>query len=190
MKKTILMGTLAAALAASHAQAAVLPLQDAVITASYNGDAGGVLGLDHGFASEAGSNVTRLDPLDSGEVEFLTGDFLFGIDFSHAGLVTVTSNSPVPSGAYSMRFDFGATLPAAIKAFTLVDGSGVNGLPQLSVIDGHTIGLDLSSLTWNGDYASFTSRIELESADVPEPAGAALLLAGVAGMALARRRRN
>jgi hypothetical protein len=192
MKKTILMGTLAAALAASQAQAGVIdttPLQHATVSASYNGDAGNILGLDHAFAAEAGSNVTTLDPLDGpGGVEYLTGDFLFGIDFSHAGLVTVMSNGPVPTGAYNLRFDFGATLPAAIKAFTLVDHAAIGGLPQLSVIDAHTIGLDLSSLTWNGDYAAFTSQIELVN-DVPEPAGPAVLLAGLAGMALVRRRR-
>lgn len=186
------MGTLAAALAASHAQAAVLPFGDATVTASYNGDANGILGLDSSFALEAGSNITRLDPLDGpGGVEYLTADFLFGIDFSHAGLVTVTSNMPVPSGgAYQLRFDFGATLPAAIKAFTLVDASAIGGIPQLSVIDAHTIGLDLSALTWNGDFASFTSRIDLAGNEVPEPSGAALLLLGAAGMALARRRRS
>jgi hypothetical protein len=194
MKKTIVLGTLAAALAAGYAQAGVVgatPLQAATITASYTGQANGMLGLDAGFAPVAGSDTTGLDPLDSGEVEFLSGDFLFGFDFSHAGLLTVFSNGPVPSGAYSARFDFGATLPAAITAFTLLDNSAIGGLPQLSLIDGHTIGLDLSGLTWNGDFASFSAGISFDApAEVPEPAGAALLLTGLAGAALARQRKR
>lgn len=192
MKTTILMGTLAAALAASHAQAGVIdtPLQHATITASYNGDATAVLGLDTGFQAVAGSNVSGLDPLDGGEVEFLTADGRFAIDFSHAGLVKVYSNSdsnePPPAGAYSLRFDFGATLPAALQAFALVDASAIGGLPQLTLIDQHTIGLDLSGVTWNGDFSSFSAQISV----VPEPSGVALLLAGLGGLALARRRRG
>lgn len=194
MKKTIAMGTLAAALAAGYAQAAPIsttPLQSATITASYNGQAAGILGLDQLYAPVPGSNITAIDARDSGEVEFLSGDYLFGFDFSHAGLLTVYSNGPVPSGAYSARFDFGATLPAAITAFALLDNSAIGGLPTLEIIDGHTIGLDLSSLTWSGDYASFTSRIGFDApAVVPEPAGVALLLTGLAGVALARRRKQ
>ena len=192
MKTIIMMGTLAAALAAGYAQAG--PLEAATITASYTGhstgQSNGMLGLDQLYAEVAGSNVSALDPLDTGEVEFLSADYLFGFDFSHAGLLTVYSNGPVPTGDYSARFDFGATLPAAITAFTLVDGSAIGALPALSVIDAHTIGLDLSSLSWSGDFASFTSQITLEAPSaVPEPAGVALLLTGLAGVALSRRRR-
>lgn len=197
MKKTIVMGTLAAALAAGYVQAAqaaiiTAPLQSATITATYSGQAAGMLGRDQDFEAVPGTDTTALDPLDTGDVEFLSADYLFGFDFSHAGLLTVYSNGPLPSasGAYSARFDFGATLPAAITAFTLVDGSAIGGLPALTVIDANTIGLDLSSLTWNGDFASFTSQIVLEDTGaVPEPAGVALLLTGLAGVALARRRR-
>jgi hypothetical protein len=193
MKKIILLGTLAAVFAASHASAAVLPLQAATITASYigpnSGQGSGVLGLDHGFADEAGSNVSALDPSASG-VEFLTSDYLFAFDFAEDGTLTVFNNALIPSGAYSMRFDFGATLPGPIAAFTLLDASLVGGMPQLSVIDGHTIGLDLSALSWGGEFLSFTRQIALaQPADVPEPGGAALLGVAALGMALTRRRR-
>lgn len=191
MKTIIVMGTLAAALAAGYAQAGVVsstPLQAATITASYSGQQDGMLGLDQGFAQVDGANISGLDPLDSGEIEFLSGDYLFGFDFSHAGLLTVYSNGPAPSGAYSARFDFGATLPGAITSFSLLDHSAIGGLPLLSLIDAHTIGLDFSALSWNGDFASFTSRIGFEApAEVPEPAGPALLLGALAGMALVRR---
>ncbi len=189
MKKTWLLGTLVAALAAGSAQAGVLPLQDATITASYNGAGAGMLGLDHGFADEAGSNVTAIDPTETGGVEFLTADYLFGFDFSNTGLLTVYNNGAIPTGAYSMRFDFGASLAAPIASMALLDHSAIGGTPLLSIVDAHTLGLDLSNVSWNADFASFTAQIGLDSpASLPEPGGAALLLTGLAGLALSRRR--
>jgi hypothetical protein len=93
---------------------------------------------------------------------------------------------PVPTGDYQLTFDFGATLPAAITRFTLLDGSAVDGVPGLSILDGHTIAVDLGGLAWHGDYGSITAQIG--AADVPEPAVPALLLAGAAGLAFSRRR--
>jgi hypothetical protein len=190
MKTTTILETLVAlalALAAGQAQAAPLSLHDASITATYNGSAADVLGLDHLFVQEPGSNTSTLDPTNSG-VEFLTADFLFGFDFADDGKLTIYENMPIPAGDYQLTFDFGATLPAAIASFTLLDGSAVDGLPGLSVIDGHTVGLDLSSLSWHGDYLSITTQIGAAATNVPEPAVPALLLAGACGLALGRKR--
>lgn len=195
---TILETLVAAALAAGQAHVAhatPLSLDGATtITATYNGKADNVLGLDHNFAAEAGSNVSHLDPSGSG-VEFLSGDYLFGFDFSTTGLLTVYNNMAIPAGAdYRFTFDFGATLAAPIGSFTLVDGSAVNGtsagVPGLSVLDGHRIGVDLSQVTWSSDFSAITAQIgTAATADVPEPAGAALMLVGAAGLAAGRRKR-
>lgn len=190
MKKILRMGTLAAALAACHAHAAILPLDTTVITVTYNGTAN-VLGNDTGYDTVAGSNISKLDPTDS-NAEFLTGDNYFGFDFSSAGLLTVSSNDlQITPGSYKLRFDFGATLPAALASFTLLDTAAIGGMPLLTVIDSHTLGLDLSNVTWSSSqYVSFTSQIGLAAAsEVPVPGGAALLLAGAGAMALVRRRR-
>ena len=186
MKTTTILETLVlAALATGQAQAAPLSLQDARITATYNGSAADVLGLDHLFVQEPGSNTSALDPTDSG-VEFLTADFLFGFDFARDGMLVIYENMPVPAGDYKLTFDFGATLPAAITSFTLLDGSAVDGVPGLDVIDSHTISVDLGGLAWHGDFGAITARIG--AADVPEPEVPALLLAGAAGLAFSRRR--
>jgi hypothetical protein len=185
MKTKKFMYTLALAfLGAGSAHATPLPLQNASITATYNGAASGMLGLDHQFADEPGSNTSTLDPTDTG-VEFFTSDFLFGIDFAASGALTVIANGAFSPGAYSMRFDFGSSLANPINAFTLVGSSGASGVPGLSIIDGHTIALDLAAIDWS-EFASLTAQI----GTVPEPATPAIVLAGMAGLALARRTRK
>lgn len=189
MKTKMLLGTLAAALlAAGQVQAAVVPLQNAVITASYNGEAAGMLGLDHLFAAEPGSNTTAIDPTGSGGVEFLTSDFLFGFDFSDNGVLTIYNNGQVAPGAYSMRFDFGSSLTGALSGFSLLDASAIGGIPALTLVDAHTIGLDLSAVEWRGDFGAFTTQISVR--ELPEPGSMPLLLTGLAGALLATRRRN
>jgi hypothetical protein len=194
--KKIIMETLvmAAALATGQAYAAPISLDNATVTATYRGSADSILGLDHGFQAEPGTNTSKVYAPGAG-VEFLTSDYLFGFDFAEDGLLTVYNNMPLPerSGGdpgYTFSFDFGSTLPAPIGSFTLVDGSMVGGLPGLRVVDGHSIALDLGSLTWNGDFASFTAQIGAAdpASNVPEPASLALLVAGAAGLAAASRR--
>jgi hypothetical protein len=171
--------------AAATTHAAPIALRDAVISASYNGSAAGMLGLDRQFAAEPGSNTTRLDPTDSG-VEFLSADYLFGVDFSPSGQLTVIANGAIPSGAYAMRFDFGTSLAVAIGAVTFTGTSGASGIPVATLIDSHTFALDLSAVEWD-EFGSITAEISA-AAPVPEPATPALLLAGLGALLATRTR--
>jgi hypothetical protein len=178
-----------ACLYATTAHAAPLSLQNASVTATYNGAASGMLGLDHDFASGPGSNTATVHPPGDG-VEFFTDDFLFGIDFDASGLVTVIANDAARPGNYRMRFDFGATLAGPITAFTLAGSSGTSGAPGLSIVDGHTVALDFNAVDWS-EFGSLSAQLGTSAAAaVPEPGGMALMLAGVAGLALARRARK
>lgn len=182
------LGTLAATFAVAGAvQAGPTSLQDTIITASYNGDAGGMLGLDHLYQPGAGANVTAIA---AGDIEFITSDFRFMFDFTESGGLTIYNNSeqPIPLGAYAMRFSFGPSLANPITGIALLDASAISGNPLLTVADGNTIALDLSTLQWDGPFAMFS--VQLDSTAVPEPGGLALLLAGAGAAMLARRRRK
>ncbi|MBD8629695.1 MAG: hypothetical protein RR983_09490 [Massilia sp.] len=185
--KHLLQALALVALGQGGVHAAPLMLQDASITATYNGAADGMLGLDHGFAAGPGANTSKLDPTDTG-VEFFTSDFLFGIDFSADGLLTVIANYAVAPGAYSMRFDLGGALP--VMAFTLTGASGVTGIPGLSIIDSRTIALDLSGVDWS-EFGALSARLETGTAvAVPEPGAPAILMGGLAALALVRNGRK
>lgn len=185
--KHLLQALALVALGQGGVHAAPLMLQDASITATYNGAADGMLGLDHGFTAGPGANTSKLDPTDTG-VEFFTSDFLFGIDFSADGMLTVIANYAVAPGAYSMRFDLGSVLP--VTAFTLAGMGGVTGIPGLSIIDSHTIALDLSGVDWS-EFGALSARLETGTAvAVPEPGAPAILMGGLAALALVRNGRN
>lgn len=185
--KHLLQALALVALGQGAVHAAPLMLQDASITATYNGAADGMLGLDQDFAPGPGANTSKLDPTDTG-VEFFTSDFLFGIDFSADGMLTVIANYAVAPGAYSMRFDLGGALP--VTAFMLTGASGVTGIPGLSIIDSHTIALDLSGVDWS-EFGALSARLETGTAvAVPEPGAPAILLGGLAALALVRNGRK
>lgn len=188
-KKILETVVFAAALMTGQAGAAPISLQGSTITSSYNGSFDGMLGLEHGFAAEPGSNIVGMDNADPVGVEFLTSDILFGFDFSTGGQLVVYMNDlAVAPGDYRVVFDFGTTLAQKIGIFAPLDTSGIGVQPILSILNDHSIALDLSNVTWNDAFGSFSAQIG--TADVPEPGGIGLLLAGATGLALVRTRRR
>lgn len=168
-------------LAAGAAQAND-PLQNAVINASYS--AGPVLGLGDNYA---GGSVSGLDPFNV-SAEFFTADALFGFDFGADGSLTIFNNLPIPAGSYVASFDFGATLGAAIADFRVVDAGVTSGVPVLTVVNDHTISIDLSAVEWNGDFSPLVTAVTLQA--VPEPATAWMLAIGLLGLGGGMRARR
>lgn len=158
------------------------PLQTAIISATYS--AGSMLSAADDYA---GSNVGGLDPYNV-YAEFFTTDFLFGFDFAPDGQLTIYNNSPVPAGVYTASFDFGASLGKAITGFSVIDAGATSGTPVLTIVNQHTIAIDLSGVQWNGDFNALQTAIALQP--VPEPAAIWLTMAGLLGLGLRARRRT
>ncbi|MBW8847741.1 MAG: PEP-CTERM sorting domain-containing protein [Burkholderiales bacterium] len=172
------LAVLAAAWLAAAAQADVLPA-GTLITGQVSGAATTLLGLDHGFNDEPGSNVTALA---AGDLEFLTGDFNVAVDFFTDGRVQVWNNSGTAllPGSYALAFDFAGG--SSITGFAPMGLSGVG----LQVLGEHRIAISFNNLDFGSDFGSFTAQLKV--AAVPEPGSAALAAAGLGLLALRRAR--
>ncbi|MRW90514.1 PEP-CTERM sorting domain-containing protein [Duganella sp. FT80W] len=168
--------------AATSAQASD-SLANAVISASYNADS--VLALSDNYSGT--TQVSGLDPYNL-YVEFLTADALFGFDFAADGHLTIFNNNTVSTGSYIASFDFGSSLGAAIKTFTVSDAGLTTGTPVLTVVNDHTISIDLSGVEWNGEFSTLETNIVVQS--VPEPETVWMLMAGLLGIGVRARRRS
>jgi len=185
MKKIALGTALVLAQLAMPAFAAGLPT-GTLITGSASGATDGLLGLDHLFVDEPGSNITALVDND---LEYLTRDYAVMVDFFKNGNIVFSNNldnSLTLAGSYTLSFSF-AGLSQKIESFTLSDVSGVSGgtITPL-VLSDNSISITLQEVSVSSRYGGFTAQVNLAS-PVPEPATALLTLAGLGLLALRRR---
>lgn len=176
----------AAWLAATSAHAALTPA-GTVITGQVSGASSTLLGLDHGFADEAGSNVTALAAAD---LEFLTDDAQVAVDLFEDGRIQVWNNSgsAALAGSYTLTFSF-AGLGLPITGFTALDLSEIlGGSISLQLLDSHTVGLTLNQVAFSSEFGSFTTQLAART--LPEPGSLALLGAGLGLLVLSRARRS
>lgn len=174
----------AAWLAATAAHAADSLPAGTLITGTVSGASTVLLGLDHLFANEPGSNTTALAAAD---LEFLSADGAVGIDFFTDGRVQVFNNTGATAlaGSYTLTFSF-AALGAPIAAFAPLDLASVTGgSVALQVLGPQAVSLTLNNLSFSAEYGSFTTQLAVSA--VPEPVSLALLGAGLGLLALRRR---
>lgn len=186
MKTSLSLAAVAAACLAPAAQAADSLPAGILITGQVSGASTVLLGLDHGFADEPGSNTTALS---TAELEFITADAAVGLDFFSDGRLQVWNNTgnAALAGSYTFTFSF-AGLAQPLTAFAPLDVAQLNGGSfSLQLVGPSTVSLTLNNLSFTGEFGSFTAQV---ASAVPEPTSLALLGAGLGLVALRRARRS
>jgi hypothetical protein len=167
---------LAAVLAGVPAAAAPTPLPEGTpVTVLHDGSAD-VLGLDSGFAAVPGSNVSALTDTD---LEFLTADFMIGIDLFSSGRIDLYDNGGAGlAGTTVLQLSF-AGLLAPLSAAALDLSALAGGTAEATLLDDHTLQLTLTDLAFREPFGPL--RIDVTAASVPEPAPLTLLAVAALG---------
>lgn len=181
LQNALLLGL--AGLCTPTAQAFELPA-GTVISALSNGLGDGLLGLDSGYAAGPTSHITTLS---AEEIEYVSDDFQFMLDFGADGALRVWGNTDSGAVLGDFTLDFSFTgLSEPIGAFSLSDSAAVSGGSISSrVLGDQTVRLSFSGLSFSAPFESFTVQLSGIPA-VPEPATLALLGLGL-GFIAARR---
>ena len=176
----------AACAAAFSANAADTLPAGTLITGTLSGASTSLLGLDHEFAAEPGSNVTGLSAT---ELEYISADFALAIDLmSDGGLLIYgnTDNGALPCN-YVLSFSF-AALPAPLSSFAMVDTSHVlSGSVSAQLLSGNSIQITLNNVVLDSPFSTISAQAV---STVPEPAHWALIAAGLGIFALRGQRRG
>jgi hypothetical protein len=173
----------AAWLAASAHAADPLPA-GTLITGQVSGASTLLLGLDHLFADEPGTDTTALAAAD---VEFITPDGALAVDFFTDGRVQVWNNTGATSlpGNYTLSFGF-AGLTQPLTTFAPLDTAQLaGGSLSVQLTGPTTLSLTLSQVRFTTEFGSITAQV---ATAVPEPASLALFGAGLGLIALRRAR--
>lgn len=185
MKTCKTLAVLAAACLAASVHAAPSPLAGTVITGLISGPSSQLLGLDHNFADEPGTNTTALSAL---ELEFISANGALGVDFFADGRVQVYNNTgeALLAGSYTLTFSL-AGLSQPLTALVLADDRELTGGSySLQLLGPDSFSLRLDNLSFSGEFGSFTAQV---ASTVPEPASLALVGAGLGLLAGRRVRR-
>ncbi|RTL39967.1 MAG: PEP-CTERM sorting domain-containing protein [Burkholderiales bacterium] len=186
MKIDKTLAVAAAAWLATAAHAADTLPAGTLITGQVSGASTVLLGLDHLFTDEPGTNTTALAAAD---VEFITADAALAVDFFADGRVQVWNNTGATTlpGNYTLSFSF-TGLGQPLTSFVPLDTTQLAaGSISLQLISPSTLSLTLTNVSFTTEFGSVTGQV---ASAVPEPAGLALMAAGLGLIALRRGRRS